>query len=148
MACHDRNLFKESELLGEVMSTLTKLNAAIAKALAETQQETLANFKQYLKTKDDVDMEFMEELINDFTSIIAQKPEKKKRVPSAYTLYIQYQMSELKKAAPSLTGKELMTRAVEAWKQLPDENKSKLKQILKDEPELGGRALVSKAENA
>jgi hypothetical protein len=149
------------------------INAAVAQALYQSQLETLENFKKFLAAKDDVDMEFMEELIDGFKATLeADKPkavtngkgkggakkgkggsegsgeegEKKKRAPSAYTMYIQYQMNLLKKENPDIkSGKELMSKAVEAWGELSDDNKTELKRILKEDPTLTSEQLVTKA---
>ena len=149
------------------------INAAVAQALYQSQLETLENFKKFLAAKDDVDMEFMEELINGFKATLeADKPkavakgkggakkgkdgakssegsgeegEKKKRAPSAYTMYIQYQMNLLKKENPDIkSGKELMSKAVEAWGELSEDNKTELKRILKEDPTLTSEQLVTK----
>lgn len=141
------------------------INNAVSKALFETQLETLENFKKFLAAKDDVDMEFMEELINGFKDTLqapkitgpkkgakgAKKSdsedgaEKKKRAPSAYTMYIQYQMQLLKKENPEIkSGKDLMAKAVEAWGELTEENKAELKKMLKDDPSLTSEQLVTR----
>lgn len=144
------------------------INAAVAKALYETQLETLENFKKYLAEKDDVDMEFMEELIGGFKATLqapkvpaagkgkgkskkadaedtSENTEKKKRAPSAYTMYIQYEMQHLKKDYPEIkSGKELMAKAVEAWGELTEENKSELKKMLKENPSLTSEQLVTR----
>lgn len=141
------------------------INAAVTKALYEVQLETLDNFKKYLMDKDDVDMEFMEELIDGFRAklVAGYKPPKavkggkgkgktgsdeepkKKKAASAYTMYIQYQMAQLKKDNPDIkSGKELMAKAVAAWGELTDEVKDKLKQTLKADPTLTSEQLVTK----
>lgn len=147
------------------------LTAAVSKALFEVQLETLENFKKYLTDKDDVDMEFMEELIGGFKEKLMAdyKPEKgakgtkvtkgtkkgakadsdgaveKPKKKSSYTMYIQYQMAQLKKSNPDIkSGKELMSKAVAAWGELTDDVKAQLKATLKEEPELTSEELVTK----
>jgi hypothetical protein len=46
----------------------TKINAIVTAALADAQQTTLDNFQTFLATKEDVDMDFMKELIDEFRS--------------------------------------------------------------------------------
>ena len=46
----------------------TKINAIVTSALADAQQTTLDNFQTFLATKEDVDMDFMKELIEEFRS--------------------------------------------------------------------------------
>jgi hypothetical protein len=144
------------------------INNAVAQALHMSQLETLENFKKYLAAKDDVDMEFMEELIGGFrTTLEAAKPkavgkgkggagkkaaggdeggEKKKRAPSAYTMFIKHKMSLLKTEDPDIkSGKELMSKAVAAWSELSDDQKNALKNTLKEEPELTAEELYNKA---
>lgn len=133
------------------------INAAVAKALYETQIETLASFKTYLMTKDDVDMEFMEELITTFQSsltvpkldggvkkgtkkTVIDGQEKKKRAASAYTLFIKHKM-HLLKSDDIKSGKDLMSKAVEAWGELSIEEKTTLKDTLKTNPELCAKEL-------
>lgn len=148
------------------------INAAVAKALYATQIETLDAFKAFLVTKDDVDTDFMDELITSFKGTLTEPKvadaaakkgskkggkkadnsdgtsdgaEKKKRAPSAYTMYIQYQMGQLKKTNPDIkSGKDLMAKAVEAWGELTDENKAELKSLLKEEPTLTSEELVTR----
>ena len=145
------------------------INNAVAQALHLSQLETLENFKKYLVAKDDVDMEFMEELIGGFKATLdAAKPkavgkgkggagkkaaaggdeggEKKKRAPSAYTMFIKHKMSLLKTEDPDIkSGKELMSKAVAAWSELSDDQKEALKSTLKEEPELTAEELYNKA---
>lgn len=143
------------------------INATVARALYETQLETLENFKKYLVAKDDVDMEFMEELIGGFRNTL-QAPkivggknskktsgdvnadgEKKKRAPSAYTLYIKHKMYLLKTEDPEIkSGKDLMSKAVEAWGGLTEEQKTALKTTLKEDATLSAEDLYAKVLSA
>jgi hypothetical protein len=45
----------------------------------------------------------------------SDKPEKPKRKPSAYNMFISAKMAEIKKADPSIKGKELMKAAIVVW---------------------------------
>ena len=95
----------------------SKINALVATALQEAQTTTLDNFLAFLSKKEDVDMDFMTELITEFkatmptTSIVATpkkgKADKKtkksdsddsvkaaKRPPSAYNLFIKFAMTD------------------------------------------------------
>lgn len=149
------------------MAAMNMITAAVSKALYETQLETLENFQKYLAEKDDVDMEFMEELIGGFKATLqapkaapvkgkgkgakkadsdeSDNADKKKRAPSAYTMYIQYQMHQLKKENPDIkSGKDLMAKAVAAWGELTDENKAELKSMLKENPSLTSEQLVTR----
>lgn len=141
------------------MSAYYILTSTVSKALFAAQIETLDNFKRYLVTKDDVDMEFMDELINGFKNTIEtpkgvlKKSKRKigtdmtpkKRLASAYTMFIQYQMGNLKNVDPNIkSGKELMTKAVESWGRLSTEDKARLKQALLDDPTLTSSDLVVK----
>ena len=138
------------------------INAAVAKALYEVQLETLANFKKYLADKEDVDMEFMEELIDGFKAKIESEkpkegkgakgkakadsdgevPEKKKRAASAYSMYIKHKM-HLLKAEGVKAGKELMSKAVEAWGELDNDTKEAFKRTLKEHPDYTAEELYA-----
>jgi hypothetical protein len=97
----------------------SKINALVATALQEAQTTTLDNFLAFLAKKDDVDMDFMTELITEFkaTSVVDTAPAKKggkaeksskktkksdsdesvkaaKRPPSAYNLFIKFAMTD------------------------------------------------------
>lgn len=135
------------------------INATVSRALYETQLETLENFKKFLVSKDDVDMDFMEELIGGFRNTL-QAPKvfgggKKKtgsdggvankRAPSAYTLYIKHKMFLLKSEDPEIkSGKDLMSKAVAAWGVLTDDQKNALKTTLKEDATLSAEGLYTK----
>ena len=95
----------------------SKINALVATALQEAQTTTLDNFLAFLAKKEDVDMDFMTELITEFkatmpaTSAVDTTPAKKgskktkksdsedsvkaaKRPPSAYNLFIKFAMTD------------------------------------------------------
>ena len=97
----------------------SKINALVATALQEAQTTTLDNFLAFLSKKEDVDMDFMTELITEFkatmptTSAVdtkkgkTEKTSKKtkktdsddsvkaaKRPPSAYNLFIKFAMTD------------------------------------------------------
>jgi hypothetical protein len=95
----------------------SKINALVATALQEAQTTTLDNFLAFLAKKEDVDMDFMTELITEFKATVsavdtkkgskAEKSSKKakksdtddsvkaaKRPPSAYNLFIKFAMTD------------------------------------------------------
>ena len=96
----------------------SKINALVATALQEAQTTTLDNFLSFLSKKEDVDMDFMTELITEFKATMpttssvdtakkgskADKKTKKsdsddsvkaaKRPPSAYNLFIKFAMTD------------------------------------------------------
>ena len=95
----------------------SKINALVATALQEAQTTTLDNFLAFLAKKEDVDMDFMTELITEFKATMptssvdtakkgskADKKTKKsdsedsvkaaKRPPSAYNLFIKFAMTD------------------------------------------------------
>ena len=97
----------------------SKINALVATALQEAQTTTLDNFLAFLSKKEDVDMDFMTELITEFKATTSvdtspakkgktEKPSKKtakksdsedsvkaaKRPPSAYNLFIKFAMTD------------------------------------------------------
>lgn len=164
------------------------INVVVSKALFDTQIQTLDSLLAFLPEKygDDVDMDFMNEVIASFKTKLekeykvphgsakalkeiekeqkknekaSNKKEKKattkakksvdneetttnndtntnttdievkkKRAPSAYTMFIKHKMALLKKEQPSDTkGTALMKLASEAWKALSDDDVNKLK---------------------
>jgi len=46
-----------------------------------------------------------------------EKPEKKKREPTPYNLFLQEKMAELKEKEPTLTAHEKMSRISDLWKE-------------------------------
>jgi len=147
---------------------LTLINAVVSKAIFETQLETLETLRKFLADKEDVDVDFMNELLDEFKSKLESdfKPpkgaakalkeasgkgkksdsesESKPKKKSAYTLFIQYKMkdSEFKEAHPDLkNGKDLMAAAVAAWGELSDDLKIKMKTLNKENPDLTGEEL-------
>jgi ribosomal protein L12E/L44/L45/RPP1/RPP2 len=95
----------------------SKINALVATALQEAQTTTLDNFLAFLAKKEDVDLDFMTELITEFKATIDTAPAKKgskaeksskktkksdsdesvkaaKRPPSAYNLFIKFAMTD------------------------------------------------------
>ena len=46
-----------------------------------------------------------------------EKTDKKKREPTAYNLFLQEKMAELKEVEPKLTAQEKMSRVSELWKE-------------------------------
>jgi hypothetical protein len=98
----------------------SKINALVATALQEAQTTTLDNFLAFLAKKEDVDLDFMTELITEFKTTMPvssvdttkkgskpEKPSKKtkksdsdesvkaaKRPPSAYNLFIKFAMTD------------------------------------------------------
>lgn len=132
------------------MAPIDAINVAVSKALYETQIETLDNFKKFLASREDVEIDFMDELIAGFKNNLkapknVKKPiatEKKKRVPSAYTLFIKHKMHLLKTENPDIkSGKDLMSKAVEAWGVMTVDMKEKLKATLKEDPTLNAEDL-------
>lgn len=55
------------------------------------------------------------------------KPERKRRAQTAYNQYIGQRMKELKPTMTGVSSKELMKVAMDSWKQLPNEEKSRIK---------------------
>ena len=55
--------------------------------------------------------------------------EKKKREPSAYNLYLKEQMSIVKEEFPDLSGKELMKKIGEMWKEKKEEEKKVMAKV-------------------
>jgi hypothetical protein len=134
------------------MAPIDAINAAVSRALYETQIETLDNFKTFLASREDVEIDFMEELITSFKNSLKSPKnikktiaaDKKKRVPSAYTLFIKHRMHLLKTENPDIkSGKDLMSKAVEAWGGLTEDMKDKLKSTLKDNPTLNAEDLYN-----
>lgn len=153
------------------------INSAVAQALYATQLETLTGFRQFLVNKDDeeVDLEFIDELINGFKATLevqklaepkgakgakgkggkgakkggsdgegADAKPKVKRPPSAYTMFIQYQIEVAKAANPDgKAGKNLMADAAVKWGTLSDETKEELKTALKANPDLTPAELIT-----
>ena len=97
----------------------SKINVLLATALQEAQTTTLDNFLAFLAKKDDVDLDFMTELITEFKATMpvsaidtakkgskSEKSSKKtkksdsddsvkaKRPPSAYNLFIKFAMTD------------------------------------------------------
>jgi hypothetical protein len=149
----------------------SKINALVATALQEAQATTMDNFLAFLSKKEDVDMDFMTELITEFkaTSTVdtkktskPEKPSKKtkksdseesvkapKRPPSAYNLFIKFAMTDAdmkdkvaEKADPTQPkGRMLMKAAMELWAELPDAVKDKMKAMYKENPNMTGKEL-------
>lgn len=144
------------------------INAVVSKSLFETQLETIESLRIFLGTKEDTDMEFMNELLNEFKSKVEAeyKPPKGaakalKEVPqakktkkakvgetkkSAYTLYIQYRMTsdDFKALHPDCKGKTMMSKAIASWTALPDSFKEQMKKLTAEEPELTGEQLFTR----
>ncbi len=84
-----------------------------------------------------IDEEKLQELVNTLEGVLGElkdqlkgkgkgkkaaakpKAEKKPRTPSAYQLFIGPKMKEIKKNNPTMTQKEVMKMAAEAWKTQP-----------------------------
>jgi hypothetical protein len=157
--------------------SLTLINAVVSKAIFDTQLETLETLRKFLADKEDVDVDFMNELLDEFKSKIESdyKPpkgaakalkeasgkgkrskksdsdsESKPKKKSAYTLFIQYKMkdSDFKESHPDLkNGKDLMAAAVAAWGELSDEFKNKMKTLNKENPNLTGEELFNQSSD-
>ena len=52
---------------------------------------------------------------------------KPKRAPTAYNNFTSFKMKEIRSNDPSITAKEAMTKAAEAWKAMSDEEKNEYK---------------------
>jgi|UniRef100_A0A6C0BEQ4 hypothetical protein len=155
---------------------LTLINAVVSKAIFETQLETLETLRKFLADKEDVDVDFMNELLDEFKSKVESdyKPpkgaakalkeasgknskksdsdsENKPKKKSAYTLFIQYKMkdADFKASQPDLKkGKDLMAAAVASWSELSDDIKNKMKTLNKENPDLTGEELFKQCAKA
>ena len=62
------------------------------------------------------------------TKKVDENGEKKpKRAPTAYNNFTSFKMKEIRSNDPSITAKEAMTKAAEAWKAMSDEEKNEYK---------------------
>lgn len=55
------------------------------------------------------------------------KPERKRRAQTAYNQFIGQRMKELKPTMTGVSSKELMRVAMDSWKNLPNEEKARIK---------------------
>lgn len=152
----------------------TLITAVVSKSLFESQLETIESLRMFLAQKEDTDMDFMNELLNEFKAKVESdyKPPKgaakalkemagtkrqkketgddaKPKKLSAYTLFIQYKMNspEFKAENPTAKGKDLMGRATAAWAALPDSFKEQMKKLNKEEPTLTGAELFDRVSH-
>lgn len=110
------------------MSSIKQLNKSLNKVISENVDTTLDALKTFLIEKK-VDQNNLETLFDEFKA--AQVPvniwggdakdggkakPKKTRTPSQYNLYIRDKMKELKAQDASLSGKNLMMAATQAWR--------------------------------
>ncbi len=86
----------------------TKINAIVTAALADAQQTTLDNFQTFLATKEDVDMDFMKELIDEFRS----------KMPAVTPASV----SKVSEAKPKKASKFGAKKAPKAKKEVTDSN--------------------------
>lgn len=96
-----------------------KVNKAIAALVDETKLKANAEFAEFLKENgcDDVD-----ELLSKFSDTKIAEKEKTKKPPTAYRLFLEEKMKELKTANPPLTGRAAMVAAAEAWNEHKKQN--------------------------
>lgn len=139
---------------------ITAVNAIVVKALHETQLETIDRVKEYLSKNNDVDHDFINELLDSFKTQVQSeykppkglgkggKNTKQKRVPSAYTLFIKDKMNEIKTSNPNVkSGQDLMKLAVKEWSAVSVDVKLKMKQLNKENPSLSGSELFKQSQS-
>lgn len=97
----------------------SKVNKAIAALVLETKQKALAEFAEFLKEED---TEGVDELIAKFTDAKIAEKEKEKKPPTAYRLFLQDKMKELKEADPNMKGRIAMTEAARLWTLQKEQN--------------------------
>jgi len=112
---------------------LVKLNKAITAAMEETALATVDRVINAFKAKFEMDDSDLADLANEIKEAIKNEAkeqckvdrkrktavadgEKKKRVPTAYNLFIKDKMAQLGGADPNLKGKLLLKAAVDEWK--------------------------------
>lgn len=149
--------------------TQTLITALVSKSMFESQLETIESMRMFLAQKEDTDMDFMNELLNEFKAKVEAdyKPPKgsakalkeisgvkkpkhdKPKKLSAYTLFIQYKMksAEFKAENPTAKGKDLMSRATAVWTSLPDSFKEQMKALNKEDPTLMGAELFDRVSH-
>lgn len=137
---------------------LVTMQNAVAQAFFDAQLETLGSFKSFCSTQKDVDAAVIMQLIADFQATLktpkisgkksgkAEKgsDEKKKRTPTAYNLFSQYHMKQLKlNNTEKKSNKTIMAEAATLWRAVPEEAKKALMQLLKEQPDMTSDELVN-----
>lgn len=105
--------------------------SAVDGVVFDAKKQVVNDFMTFLETKIDFDDDmkgYFEEFLGSLKKPAAtkkskaskkatasDKPEKPKRKPSAYNMFISAKMAEIKKADPSIKGKELMKAAIVVW---------------------------------
>ena len=115
---------------------LVKAQKALQNLAEEVAVSTVDKLAEFLASKIEFDDD-MKELFDEFKDSLKEEyknaakvangkkgknlnadgTEKKKRAPTAFNLFVKEEIPKIKKANPSMSGKELMTAATAAWKQ-------------------------------
>ena len=112
----------------------SSIMSAVDGVVFDAKKQVVNDFMTFLETKIDFDDDmkgYFEEFLGSLKKPAAtkkskaakkanaltasDKPEKPKRKPSAYNMFISAKMAEIKKADPSIKGKELMKAAIIVW---------------------------------
>lgn len=133
------------ELLNEFKSKIEEEYKVDSKAVKKAVKKA-ENKKVVSKKKSDSG----EGSDNDSKSTTSDSDKKKKK-SSAYTLFIQYKMTDnefkekVKKDNPDAKGNILMKKATEAWGEVSEDVKKKMRDIYKDNADITGKELYEKA---
>ena len=111
----------------------TNVTKAVVALVADTKTKQFEDLKAFVLGKVDADSaEALTEIFDEYKTTleaslaadkkkaskppVAEKKEKVKRPPSEYNLFIGAEMKKLRAATPSMTAKEAMAAAIQAWK--------------------------------
>lgn len=137
--------------MASILAAYPGIAGAITTAIHDSNVAVLDKFMDYLAERvDEADalkeflVEFKKELGADFETENKKikkatkgvvKPEKKKRGPTGYSLFIGTQMRKIREENPNFDSKEVMSEAMKYWKSLSEEEKAKYTKAAKDSTE-------------
>lgn len=125
----------------------TLINAVVSKALFDTQIETIETFRTFLATKDDTDMDFMNELLNEFKTKIESEYKPPKGAAKALKEATQSETKAKKAKKTASSDDEAKPKKLSAYTMFIKDRMTS-DEFKAEHPDAKGKVLMAKAVEA